>query len=236
MRTRGLGFQDTCNLIYNIVRMSKIALHKPVLIMLYGFPGSGKTKFSKNLADTVNIAHLDSENIRSELFSKPQYTKEENKIIRHLMDYMTEKFLNAGASVVYDCNDFSRLSERRDIRDLAKDNHATPILIWMQIDSESALKRAIESGDKKDGAKYSKDKFEKTVQNMQNPQSEDYIVISGKHTFNTQRDAVIKKLYDIGAINAESATTKVVKPGMVNLVPNQAAGRVDLSRRNIFIR
>jgi len=216
--------------------MSKIALHKPVLIMLYGFPGSGKSKFSKNLSDTVNIAHLDSENIRSELFNKPQYNKEENKVIRHLMDYMTEKFLSAGSSVIYDCNDFARLSERRDTRDLAKANHALPILIWMQIDAESALKRVSGTENKKDSVKYNKDSFEKAVQNMQNPQSEDYIVISGKHTFNTQRDAVIKKLYDIGAINAESATTKIVKPGMVNLVPNQAAGRVDLSRRNIFIR
>jgi len=106
----------------------------------------------------------------------------------------------------------------------------------MQIDAESALKRVSGTENKKDSVKYNKDSFEKAVQNMQNPQSEDYIVISGKHTFNTQRDAVIKKLYDIGAINAESATTKIVKPGMVNLVPNQAAGRVDLSRRNIFIR
>lgn len=216
--------------------MNKIALHKPVLIMLYGFPGSGKTKFSKNLSDNVNIAHLDSENIRSELFNKPQYTKEENKVIRHLMDYMAEKFLTAGSSVIYDCNDFGRLSERRDIRDLAKDNHALPILIWMQIDPDSALKRVLGTDNKKEGIKYNKDSFDKVVQNMQNPQSEDYIVISGKHTFNTQRDAVIKKLYDLGAINAESATTKAVKPGMVNLVPNQAAGRVDLSRRNIFIR
>lgn len=216
--------------------MSKIPLHKPVLIMLYGYPGSGKTKFSRNLSDSVNIAHLDSENIRSELFNKPQYTKEENKIIRHLMDYMTEKFLNAGSSVIYDCNDFARLAERRIVRDLARDNHALPILIWMQIDSDSAFKRITESGEKKAGAKYNKASFEKAVQNMQNPQSEDYIVVSGKHTFNTQRDAVIKKLYDLGAINAESATSKVVKPGMVNLIPNQAAGRVDMSRRNIFIR
>lgn len=216
--------------------MSKIALHKPVLIMLYGFPGSGKTKFSKNLSDSINIAHLDSENIRSELFNKPQYNKEENKVIRHLMDYMTEKFLTAGSSVIYDCNDFGHLSERRNIRDLAKGNHALPILIWMQIDPDSALKRVVGSDTPKGAIKYSKDSFDKAVQNMQNPQTEDYIVISGKHTFNTQRDAVIKKLYDLGAINAESATTKVVKPGMVNLVPNQAAGRVDMTRRNIFIR
>ena len=71
---------------------------------------------------------------------------------------------------------------------------------------------------------------------MQNPiESENYIVISGKHTFNTQKSAVTKRLYEIGLLRADSVSTVVVKPGMVNLVPNPAAGRVDMSRRNISI-
>ena len=73
---------------------------------------------------------------------------------------------------------------------------------------------------------------------MQNPSTtEDYVVISGKHTFNTQRNAVLKRLYELGMLSAESITSNVVKPELVNLVPkNPAAGRVDMSRRNIVIR
>jgi hypothetical protein len=72
---------------------------------------------------------------------------------------------------------------------------------------------------------------------MQNPKNEEYIVVSGKHTFNTQRSAVVKKLYEIGAIAIEEANSGVVKPGLVNLIPNQLrGGRVDNSRRNILIR
>ncbi len=73
--------------------------------------------------------------------------------------------------------------------------------------------------------------------NMQNPaNTEDYMVISGKHTYHTQRNAVIKKLYDVGLISTNGAGSKLVMPGLVNLVPSPAPGRVDNSRRNISIR
>ena len=71
---------------------------------------------------------------------------------------------------------------------------------------------------------------------MQNPRNEDYLVVSGKHTFNTQRSAVVKRLYEIGLISVDSANARIIKPGLVNLVPNPTAGRVDISRRNIVIR
>ena len=79
--------------------------------------------------------------------------------------------------------------------------------------------------------------FDSIIGGMQNPTiTEDYMVISGKHTFNTQRSAVIKRLYDTGLLHSEQTTTGIAKPALVNLVPNTAGGRVDTSRRNISIR
>jgi hypothetical protein len=70
---------------------------------------------------------------------------------------------------------------------------------------------------------------------MQNPQAEDYLVISGKHTFATQKSAIINRLYQIGLIESGAVQSSIAKPGLINLVPNPHAGRVDLSRRNITI-
>jgi hypothetical protein len=79
--------------------------------------------------------------------------------------------------------------------------------------------------------------FESLANGMQNPEpTEDYIVISGKHAYQTQRSSTVKKLYDLNLIGTSDASSKVVKPGMVNLVPNPMAGRVDNTRRNITIR
>jgi predicted kinase len=71
----------------------KITLSKPVLICLYGFPGSGKSYVSRNLSDAVQIAHVSGDRIRSELFENPRYDTQENAIVTHLMNYMTHEFL-----------------------------------------------------------------------------------------------------------------------------------------------
>lgn len=209
--------------------------------MLYGFPGAGKTHFARQLCDQISAAHVQSDRIRNELFEQPRYDKRENEIVSHLMDYMTEEFLNAGVSVVYDTNAM-RLSQRRNLRELARKTKAGQVLIWLQIDTETALQRVLKrdrrKADDKYAAPYIKETFENYISGMQNPATtEDYVVISGKHTFNTQRNAVLKRFYETGIISAETVTSHVVKPELVNLIPsNPAAGRVDMSRRNIIIR
>jgi hypothetical protein len=73
---------------------------------------------------------------------------------------------------------------------------------------------------------------------MQNPApAEDYVVVSGKHTFNAQYAAVVRHLRDLGLLTTQGGAP-MVKPGLVNLIPqtNPYKGRVDNSRRNIVIR
>lgn len=219
--------------------MNKIILNKPLLILLYGFPGAGKTHFARQLAEMISSAHLNNDRLRYELFQHPRYDKQENEVISHLMEYMAEEFLKARVGVVYDMNAM-RLAQRRALRDIARRSKAEHLLIWLQIDPESALTRVNgrdrRKSDDKYAVPYDKAGFESYASHMQNPHNEEYTVISGKHTFNTQRSAVIKKLYELGLISGDNAANKVVKPGLVNLIPNPSAGRVDMTRRNIVIR
>ena len=219
---------------------SKLSLTKPTFIMLYGFPGSGKTYFARQLCEQLNAAHVQGNRIRYELFDEPRFDRQENEIVSHLLNYMTEEFLNAGISVVYDMN-ASRVSERRALRDMARKAKVHPVLIWFQIDTESAFTRVAKRDRRKTDDKYTspldRTTFDAAINHMQNPTAtEDYIVISGKHTFHTQRSAVFKKFYDIGLLSSDSSKANIVKPGLVNLVPTPNMGRVDNTRRNIIIR
>lgn len=219
--------------------MSKIVPTKPILLMLYGFPGAGKTFFARQFCEQVHAAHVQGDRIRSELFDEPRYDKEENSVVTHLMDYMAEEFLNAGLSVVYDVNAM-RNTQRHELREMARRHKAQPLLVWLQVDAESAFLRASKRDRRHSDDKYSapidQARFENLAAGMQNPRNvEDYTVVSGKHVFTTQFSAVVKKMHDFGLIQSDQMANKVVKPGMVNLVP-KVSGRVDLSRRNIIIR
>lgn len=221
------------------VSMGKQSLTKPTLILLYGYPGSGKTYVGRQLAEHFHAAHIQGDRVRGELFEEPRYDKQENEIVSNLMGYMTEEFLHAGLSVIYDTNAM-RVAQRRALRDMARACKATVLLIWIQIDMESAVLRAMKRDKRKADDKYAlpidRTTFQQIATHMQNPTTtEEYLVISGKHTFTTQLHMIQKKLYDLGLLDATSAAQTAIKPGMVNLVPNRM-GRVDASRRNIMIR
>jgi predicted kinase len=218
--------------------MTKIILSKPTLVCLYGYPGSGKSYLARNLAEHIQLAHVSSDRIRSELFQAPRYDAQENAIVTHLMDYMSEEFLSAGVSLVYDTNAL-RAAQRRKLRELAAKFKADFLLIWLQVDMETAFSRTQQRDRRTADDKYSEPQtqasFDRQTSGMQNPQGEEYIVISGKHAFATQKNSVINRLYQMGLIETGVVQHTVAKPGLINLIPNPHAGRVDLSRRNISI-
>lgn len=220
--------------------MAKLQLSQPTLFLLFGFPGAGKTYFARQLCEELQAAHVQGDRMRFELFEEPRYDRQEDEIVNHLMEYMTGEFLQAGISVVFDVN-ATRSGQRRQLREMARRYKAQTVLVWFQIDIESAFDRVAKRDRRKADDKYSmpldRTTFESIIEGMQNPApTEDYMVVSGKRTFHTQRSAAIKKLYDMGLLQADQTTSGIAKPNLVNLIPNSSGGRVDPSRRNITIR
>ena len=226
---------------------NKIIPNKPLLIMLYGFPGSGKTHFVRQLCEVLQAAHIHSDRIRMDLFDQPRYDRQENEVLGQLMDYMTGEFLNAGMSVIYDMNAM-RMKQRHQLRELARKHNAQPVLVWLQLDPESAFARISKRDRRRSDDKYAmpldRNLFDRISSYMQNPlPTEDYVVVSGKHVFRTQFGTLIKRLHDLKLVTPHEMQTNVARPNLVNLVPNPTtqnhitpAGRFDASRRNVIIR
>lgn len=218
--------------------MTKIVLTKPVLIYLYGFPGSGRSFLARNLAGHIQMANVSADRIRSELFANPRYDAQENAIVTHLMNYMTEEFLGAGLSVVYDTN-VLRAGQRRRLRELAAKHRAAHLLAWLQIDIESAYtrtqRRDRRTNDDKFAQPQTRDSFNRQLATMQNPKDEQYLVVSGKHAFVTQKSAILNRLYQMGLIAVETVQSNIAKPGLINLVPSRPVISLDTTRRNISV-
>jgi predicted kinase len=219
----------------------KVHTNKPLFILLYGFPGAGKTHFARNLSENLACAHVHGDKIRFELFEEPRYDRQENGIVTQLMQYMSEEFLSAGINVIYDTNAM-RKSTRAQLREMARKKGARTITVWFQMDAETAYdrtqKRDRRKADDKYAMEYSYDAFKRFITHMQHPEpTEDYVVVSGRHTYPSQQTSFFKKLMELGYIQTIQAQDKVAMPGLVNLVPrNTLQGRVDMSRRNINIR
>ena len=217
--------------------MDRIRPEKPVLILLYGFPGSGKTYFSRQFCENVQMAHLEEDRIRAELFQQPRFTKQEDYALSRIMGYMTGEFLTAGISVAYDTNAM-RVSQRRALREIARSNKAEVLVVWFQVDADTAFvrnqKRDRRHADDRYAAGYNVDQFKEIAAYMQQPETtEDFIVISGKHTYASQRSGVLKKLADMHIVKQTDARHHMIKPELVNLVPN--ANREQDGPRNIVL-
>jgi len=218
---------------------TKITPSKPFVIMMYGFPGAGKTAFARQMADELGIIHLQEDKILHELFgTNPSPVA--IKAARKVMNFMTRDYLKAGISLVYDAS-VIRSSERRKVREMAHASKAASLLVWLQVDPETTFdrtrKRDHRKADDKYSVDYSEEQYRNILAHMQNPNLEDYIVVSGKHTFVSQRSSVIKRLFDMKVITADDAAPNMVKPELMNLIPkSKIQMRGDIIHRNISIR
>lgn len=217
----------------------KVTSIKPFVLSMYGFPGSGKTAFARQISEELGIIHLQEDKIRVDLFGD-NTSPGAMKGARKVLNYMAHDYLKAGISIVYD-GGVVRASERRKVREVALQTKTTSILVWLQADPETTFERTQNRDRRKADDKYSFEYDEETYRDilahMQNPEQEEYIVVSGKHTFHSQRSAVIKKLFDKNLISVEDMSSKTIKPGLTNLVPkNPVQLRGDIIHRNISIR
>ena len=218
----------------------KISPIKPFIIMMYGFPGSGKTSFARQMSEVLGVVHLQEDKIRHDLFGD-NISPGAFKGSRKVMNYMAEDYLRSGISIIYDAG-VVRDSERRKVREIAHNTKATSLLIWLQADPETTFERTQKRDKRKADDRYSLEYDEQTYRNilthMQNPNlTEDYTVVSAKHTFSSQRSAVSKKLFDLLLISSDEVSLNTVKPGLTNLVPKSPVNlRGEMIHRNISIR
>lgn len=217
--------------------MDRSALTKPILICLYGFPGSGKSFVARNLAGSIpSVAHVSTDRIRVELFRRSRLNSQQQAATTRLAMYITNEFLRTGISVVYDANALTA-TQRHRLREIAAKHKAGYLLVWLQIDSASAFARAVSRDKRTAEGKYASEQtrvsYDEYLGGMENPKTEDYLALSGKHSFASQKSAIISRLHQMGLVDSSVLTEHVIKPGLVNLVPRLTTNPTSFERRDI---
>jgi predicted kinase len=82
---------------------------EPVLIIICGLPGTGKSYLSKRLAERAPFLVIESDALRKILFSPPSYSPRESAQLFRTIHRLLRELLKKGISVILDA---TNLSER----------------------------------------------------------------------------------------------------------------------------
>lgn len=160
--------------------MKSLQLDKPHAIIVIGIQGSGKTFFAEKFSETFSAPYIEQSMFRH--FSKTQKAGDE------VMAKVLRETLKTNKSIVVELANASR-NDRAELVKLLKSTGYVPLLVWVQIDAESAMSRTYRAhGISQQDFKKSLSKFDPPIQ------ADGALVISGKHTFATQAKAILKRL------------------------------------------
>ena len=195
---------------------NKLELDSPLLIVMMGLPGAGKTFFARQLANSLNFGYISEDRIRHDVFADPKFNQDEQTVIRKIMGYMIEELSRVKRHIILDGR-FLNANERQKIHQAMKAADYKSLTVWVQTEEELARKRSSRRDKRKPDDKYnnpvSKVEFNSSKDKLEKPQEkENFSVISGKHAFRSQSDTVLKrisKLYrDAAAEKARKAKLK----------------------------
>ncbi len=165
--------------------MKSLQLSKPHFLIVIGAPRSGKSEFASRFADTFNAPY-----ISAAAFHHPDASSAQTS---EIVDYVLREVFKTQQTILYEGLGGSR-AERTAASKLAKEHGYEPLIIWVQTDLNVARSRAIKRS-RSNRYPMSVEEFEQAVRRFTAPNtSEDYVVISGLHTYASQAKAVLRRL------------------------------------------
>ena len=118
---------------------------QPVMVLLSGLPGTGKSYFARQMASRCPIVILESDAIRKELFPKPTYETAEHARTFSALHRITEELLRQNISVLIDATNLIERN-RKVLYNIAEGCRAKLILVSITAPSHVVRKRLEQRG------------------------------------------------------------------------------------------
>lgn len=181
--------------------MKQLELSPPLLIITMGYPGSGKTYFSRQFADQYKLPRISEDRIRYELFQNPTYSKDEAELIARIQLNQLEEIMKTGSTVIFEGSSASK-SQRKRITEFASRSGYRNLVVWLQTDIATSSQRAAHRDKRNPDSKYSSSidiaTFEKLKNSLDRPDEREVsVVVSGKHAYKSQALTVLRKITDL---------------------------------------
>lgn len=153
---------------------------KPRALLVFGAPCSGKTTFSSKFSEKFGLAAYDFDEL------KAQY-----RLTRKNVLLIVKLLARTGKTILIE-GGLATEKEREEIRNVLRAAGYEPSLVWIQTDVATIrlrLKARYKSVTK------AKEAYDEQVEGMEAPAEYEHpIILSGKHTFETQTKHVLAGL------------------------------------------
>ncbi len=160
--------------------MKSLRLSRPHAIMMVGLPGSGKSFFARQFADTFNAPYIDSMAVEEQA----RDAEGAGAIITLVMGEIAKTH----QTFIFEGNADTR-TRRAEFAKWARGLGYQPLFIWAQIDQATSRDRTSKSKT------MSQTDFEQAHRTFSPPHADEKaVVISGKHTFASQAKVVLAHL------------------------------------------
>lgn len=152
-------------------------------VLVFGAPGSGKTAFAEKFADKFGLVYFNLD----EIMEKYKFDEQTMLNVLEVIAQTKQSLVIEGA--------LKTEKDRTEIRNVLRACNYSPALVWVQTDFATIKVRL---KNRYRSVKKAKEVYDKAVAEMEAPADfEKPIIVSGKHTFETQTKHVLAGLAKI---------------------------------------
>jgi predicted kinase len=113
---------------------------QPALIVLSGYPGTGKTTFAHRLTSVLDFEHVESDALRRSLAAQPTYSAKESAAVFRRAEERLARALDEGRHALLDATSLTSNDRRAFVR-LARRHGARLIIVRLTVPREEARQR-----------------------------------------------------------------------------------------------
>lgn len=152
-------------------------MDRPILYLMIGYPGAGKTTVAHIIQEATGAVHLWSDIERHKMFGRPTHSEEESVKLYDELNRRAEELLADGKSVIFDTN-FNFREDRRRLHEIADRQGAETVVLWVTLPVEQARTRSVGADQKRNGyhTRMTDEHFDSIVAKLEAPDKNEKII------------------------------------------------------------